>query len=156
MDRRRISRDELHMSMAMLMSQRGTCERLQVGAILVRDKRVIATSYNGPPENLPHCSDSVCDITKPCTHAIHAEANIIAFCAKHGIETYHSMMFLTHSPCIKCSELIIQSGVACVIFSTQFRETSGLELLVRAGILLFTLDSAFKRIPWEIPNEKCL
>lgn len=153
MDGKRISRDQLHIQMAELMAKRGTCARLQVGAVLVKDKRVIATSYNGPPTGLPHCSEHICDVTKPCTHAIHAEANIISFCAKHGIATDDSILYLTHSPCIKCSELIIQAGIKAVIFDNEFRDMAGPTLLQRAGVFVYTFDVHYNRIDWPVAKN---
>lgn len=152
MDGKRITRDELHMRMAFLMAQRGTCDRLQVGAVLVKDKRVIATSYNGPPVGLPHCSEHVCDITKPCTHAIHAEANLIAFCAKQGISTIDSMLYVTHSPCIKCAELIIQSGIRAIIFGEKFRDDAGINLLRKAGLRVYDMDSSYIKVEYMPDN----
>lgn len=122
------------MRIAILISQRGTCERLRVGAVLVKDKRIIATGYNGPPPNLPECGEEVCDTTKPCTRAIHAEANLIAHCAKLGISTIDTTLYITHSPCIKCAELISQAGISKVVFGLKFRDEEGIKLLLQMGI----------------------
>lgn len=125
------------MRVALLIAQRGTCERLQVGAVLIQDKRIIATGYNGPPPGLTECSGEVCDINKPCTRAIHAEANLIAHCAKLGISTADTTLYVTHSPCIKCSELIAQAGIRKVIFGSKFRDDAGIRLLESMGVLVF-------------------
>ena len=130
----RISRDELAMRVALLISQRGTCGRLQVGAVLIKDNRIIATGYNGPPPGLAECADEVCDISKPCTRAIHAEANLIAHCSKLGIPTENTTLYVTHSPCIKCAELIAQAGIKKVVFGLKFRDEEGLKLLLEMGI----------------------
>lgn len=144
----RIGRLELFMQVAHLFSRRATCLRGQVGALLIRDKRIIASSYNGPPEGLPHCVDHKCDLSLPCTHAIHAEANVIAFCAKEGIRTKGAILILTTSPCIKCSELIIQAGIKIVVYDSEYRDDSGFAMLKAAGILLYKYSPQLK-INWE-------
>lgn len=130
----RINRITLYLETARLNARRATCERGQVGAILVRDKRIIASGYNGPPTGQPHCSANHCDITKPCTHAVHAEANLIAYCAKHGISTNKAILIVTTVPCIKCAELIIQSGIKRIVYDSDYRLTEGLNLLQNAGV----------------------
>ena len=125
------------MRIALLISERGTCERLQVGAILVKDNRIIATGYNGPPPGLSECGQDVCDTSKPCTRAIHAEANLIAHCAKIGIATADTILYVTHSPCLKCAELIAQAGIRKVVFGSKFRDDGGIKLLESLGVLVF-------------------
>jgi dCMP deaminase len=115
---------------------------------LLRDKRIIATGYNGPPEGAHHCEDNHCDLSKPCTHAVHAEANLIAFCAKHGIATLGGTLFVTTSPCIKCAELIVQSGISQVIFDSEYRDEAGVNMLYNAGVLLYKYDPTLK-INWN-------
>jgi dCMP deaminase len=149
----RISRTELYIEVARLFSKRATCLRGQVGAALVHDKRIIATGYNGPPENVEHCSEHKCDLSKPCTHSVHAEANLIAFCAKHGIATNNSAIVITTCPCKKCSELIIQSGISMVVYDSDYRDDSGIALLEEAGILLIKYAPDIK-INWDMPYVK--
>jgi dCMP deaminase len=123
----RISREEYYMAIAKISSLRGNCGRLQVGCAIISDGRVIVTGYNGPLKN--GCDLGKCDLNKPCTEAIHAEANAIAFSAKMGIPLKGSSMYLTHSPCLKCAELIIQAGIAEVVYNEEFRSNEGLLLL---------------------------
>ena len=139
-DKKRISRIELYLETARLNAKRATCLRGQVGAVLVRDKRIIASGYNGPPQGQPHCSSTTCDLSKPCTHAVHAEANLIAYCAKHGISTDKATLICTTCPCQKCAELIIQSGIKKVIFESDFRVLEGLELMHSAGVKVIRYD----------------
>jgi dCMP deaminase len=134
-DNFRISRENLYAEMAQLFAKRGSCRRLQVGCIAVKDGRVICTGYNGPPKGSHHCGEKLgCDITKPCTHAIHAEANMIAFAARNGIPLEGATIWTTHMPCIKCAELIIQTGFKEVRYLKEFRDTEGGELLNKCGI----------------------
>lgn len=145
---KRISRIELYMQVAHLFSGRATCARGQVGAVLIRDKRIIASGYNGPPEGAHHCEDQHCDLSKPCTHAVHAEANLIAFCAKYGIATRGATLFITTSPCVKCAELIVQAGIIQVVYDSEYRDEAGINILFNASILLYKYDPTLK-INWD-------
>lgn len=133
----RITRDELYIEVANSFAKRGTCARLQVGAVAVFDGRIICTGYNGALKNGRNPSHSCnCDTTKPCEKAIHAEANLISFAAKNGIALQGSTLYVTHSPCLKCSELIIQSGIVSVVYDSKFRDQSGIELLTKNHIFI--------------------
>lgn len=128
----RLTREAYYMGMATLTAKRGSCGRAQVGCVIIRDGRLICSGYNGP---LKHDCDKRCDLEKPCINAIHAEANAIAFAAKNGIRLKGSTMFITFSPCTKCAELIIQSGISKVVYLTEFRDNTGLLLLNNNNIL---------------------
>lgn len=136
------------MQVARLFSKRATCQRGQVGAILIREYRILASGYNGPAKGQPHCIDHGCDLSQPCTHAIHAEANLLAFCAKYGIPTNGGTMFITTAPCQKCSELIIQSGIKAIVYDSDYRYSDGIKLLMDANITIIKYDKDIK-----IPNE---
>jgi dCMP deaminase len=124
----RISREELYISMALLMAKRATCQRLSVGCVITsKEHRIIATGYNGPLPSNNHCT--TCDVNQSCNQAVHAEANAIAFAAKEGISLKGSILYLTHSPCETCAKLIIQSGISKVVYDKLFRTTEGLGIL---------------------------
>lgn len=125
------------LELAAWFGQHGTCSRLQVGAILVRDRRIISTGYNGVPAGLPHCTHTD---TEPCERAVHAEANVIAFAAKYGVSTQGTVLYTTHTPCISCAQLIINAGITKVIYSEAYRRTEGQELLEEAGIPINQID----------------
>lgn len=131
----RPSRDDTLMEVAHAFSRRGTCNRARVGAAIARDGRVLATGYNGPPAGLPHC-DALCEARHQtgCSVAVHAEANAIAYAARFGISTEGATLYCTHLPCLSCSQLIINSGIIRVIYHTDYRDRSGLNLLLSAGI----------------------
>ena len=141
----RPSRDDICMSIALVVSQRGTCHRAQVGAVIARDGRVLVTGYNGPPSNLPHCDDpdgcSAMDRADAggCRRAVHAEANCIAYAARHGISTDGADLYCSHLPCLKCAELIINSGLRRVIYSVDYRLKDGWILLQQAGVDIMLL-----------------
>lgn len=132
----RISRDEMNMLIARVVAQRSTCKRKKVGCIIVLEGRVISTGYAGAPSGLPHCTEVGCE-TGPdggCLRTSHAEAGAIAFAAKMGISTNDATMYITLSPCLNCSKLIINSGIKRVLYLEEYRDVSGLVLMERAGL----------------------
>jgi dCMP deaminase len=129
---RRPEIDETLMKAAWLWSERGTCSRLQVGAVLTRDTRVISSGYNGAPKKLEHC---VHEDNSPCEISAHAEENALIFAAREGISTDGTVMYTTYDPCSRCARLIINAGVKEVVYDRIYRRsTGGLDLLARAGI----------------------
>lgn len=132
----RRSRNSVLMSMAETLSDRATCTRRQVGALIVRDSRVISTGYNGAPAGLPHCNHRLNELPSAgCQRAVHAEANAIVFAARNGIATEGATIFTTLSPCYECAKLIINAGITQVWYDTRYRDPAGLELLDQAGVL---------------------
>jgi len=126
MQHKRINRSELFMGLAILSSKRSLCQRLQVGAVLVKDNRIIANSYNGLlPGNLDTCYLE-CNIDKPCTKTLHAEENLIAFCAKEAIPMNNCSVYITHSPCKKCLNLLTQAGIKKIIYNIPYRNSEHL------------------------------
>ena len=133
----RISRDEMLMRVAMLVALRGTCNRLQVGAVIAIDGRIISTGYVGAPAGMPHCSPETCNVSSPCTRTMHAEANAIAWAARKGLPTEGATLYATHSPCHDvCAKLIINAGIKRVVYGTEYRKTEGIELLRSVGIVV--------------------
>lgn len=114
-----------------MVARRSTCPRLHVGAIAVRDNRILATGYNGAPSGLPHCTHSVDD---PCTTAMHAEANVISQAARFGISLVGSTIYCTHSPCPSCAGLMINTGISRVVFLTRYRDPVGESMMKEVGI----------------------
>ena len=145
----RISRDAMFMDIALTLSERSTCTRAKVGAVLVRDNRIITTGYAGAPSNMPHCLDVGCDVKshlapedQHCLRTVHAEANVIAFAAKYGIRTEGATLYCTHRPCENCSKLLINAGIREVIYLSEYGDRAGLDLLVRAGVRVRSFDRA--------------
>lgn len=130
----RINREDWYMELCHVLRKRSTCKRGKVGALAVVDGRIVATSYNGAPPGAPHCLELGCDVPENnheagCQRSIHAEANLIAFAARHGVELKGSDVFCTHSPCFKCAQLIVAAGIATITYETPYRIPTGLELL---------------------------
>ena len=114
---KRLDRNEYFMQIAELTAKRGTCDRAQVGAVAVKDKRVIMSGYNGSPPGMAHCDEAGHQMVNGhCVRTIHAEQNIITQCAKNGISLDEATVYVTHEPCFECLKLMISSGVDLVIF----------------------------------------
>ena len=129
--------DSRYLEMAEIWAKNSYCKRRQVGALLVKDKMIISDGYNGTPSGF----ENVCEengVTKP--YVLHAEANAISKIAKSGNSSLGATLYVTASPCIECSKLIIQSGIKRVVYKDEYRLTDGIDLLRRAGIEVEKVD----------------
>ncbi|NLM89070.1 MAG: cytidine deaminase [Syntrophomonadaceae bacterium] len=145
----RPSWNDYFLEVADLVATRSTCLRRQVGAVLVRDKRIISTGYNGAPRKLKHCSEVGCirsenDIPSgqryELCRGVHAEQNAIINAAYYGISTQDTVMYCTHQPCIICARIIINAGVVKVVHRGDFQDDIALELMKEAGIELVVVE----------------
>jgi dCMP deaminase len=131
---------KLYITIADTVATMSTARRLQVGAIVVKDDRVISMGYNGMPsgwdnnceDTVQHSDDTVTLKTK--SEVLHAETNAIAKLARSNESGLGSDMFITHSPCLDCAKLIYQSGIKRVWFSNHYRDNSGIEFLKKSGV----------------------
>lgn len=131
----RISRLKMLVGMVELVAQRGTCSRAQVGALIIRDNRIVSMGYNGTPAGMDHCSHYEGeDINNSCEETVHAEVNAISFAARNGISTEGATLICTHAPCVKCSQMIINTGIINVYYINKYRSQAGLKLLTEAGL----------------------
>ena len=139
----RPSWDQYFMSITALVSERSTCLRRQVGAIAVKEKRILATGYNGAPSGLKHCLELGClreaqNIPSGQRHelcrAIHAEQNVIVQAARHGISIAGSTVYTTTYPCVICAKLLINSGVVRICYQSDYADELSSALLEEAGI----------------------
>lgn len=119
------------MGVAMLISQHSRATRNKVGAVLVKDKRIISIGYNGTPAGFPNECE-VDGITKP--EVLHAESNAISKCARSTENSEGSTLYVTLSPCLECSKLIIQCGISEVVYLEKYRDEKGLALLSQARV----------------------
>lgn len=142
-ERRRPDWDEYFMEIAHVVAKRSTCTRRQIGAIVVKDKRILTTGYNGAPSGLPHCVDLEClrdelGIASGTRHeicrALHAEQNAIMQAALYGVSTKDSTLYCTHQPCSLCAKAIINSGVRRVVFQGDYPDDFALEMLEKADV----------------------
>ena len=129
--------DHSYLEMAEIWAQNSYCKRRKVGALLVKDRMIISDGYNGTPSGF----ENICEedgVTKP--YVLHAEANAITKVAKSGNSSEGATLYVTASPCMECSKLIIQSGIKRVVYRDEYRLTDGIDLLRRAGIEVERVD----------------
>lgn len=124
--------DQRYLKMALIWAQNSYCKRRQVGALLVKDKMIISDGYNGTPSGFENNCEDENNLTKP--YVLHAEANAITKVAKSGNSSDGATLYVTSSPCLECSKLIIQAGIKRVVFTENYRLEDGVNLLRRAGI----------------------
>ena len=131
------------MTIAKVVTKRSTCLRRQVGAILVREKRVLATGYNGAPAGLKHCEEVGClrkDTSVPSgerhelCRGLHAEQNAIIQAAYHGISIVGSTLYCTNKPCVICSKMLINAGVRKILFEEGYNDPLADQMLAEAHI----------------------
>ncbi|MCK4938466.1 MAG: cytidine/deoxycytidylate deaminase family protein [Methanosarcinales archaeon] len=135
--------DEYFMEIAQVVAKRSTCLRNQVGAVIVLDKRILSTGYNGAPRNLQHCLDIGCirqqqNIASGTRHelcrAVHAEQNAIIQSALHGVSIENATLYCTHQPCILCAKMIINSKIKKVVFSNNYPDDVAIRFFNKAGV----------------------
>ena len=124
--------DHSYLQMAEVWAQNSYCKRRKVGALIVKDKMIISDGYNGTPSGFENICEDEDGVTKP--YVLHAEANAITKVAKSGNSSSGATLYVTASPCMECSKLIIQSGITRVVYRDAYRLMDGIELLKRAGI----------------------
>lgn len=141
----RPSWDSYFMEIAYLVSTRSTCLRRKVGAVMVRDKRILTTGYNGAPSNLSHCREVGCLREKmgipsgerqEICRGLHAEQNAIIQAALSGVSIRGATLYCTHQPCITCSKMIINAGIKRIVFEGDYPDKLAREILEEAGIEL--------------------
>lgn len=119
---KRISFDEYFMRMALLASERATCARLKVGSVLVKNKNILSTGYNGSASGETHCIDEGCLIREGhCIRTIHSEQNALLQCAKHGIEVFGASIYVTHFPCLHCVKSLVTAGISEIVYLHDYR-----------------------------------
>lgn len=131
------------MDIARLVARRSTCLRRQVGAVLVKEKNILATGYNGTPSGITHCAEVGCLRQKlgvpsgerhELCRGLHAEQNAIIQAAKHGVNIAGSTLYCTNSPCSICSKMLINAGIARIVYLEGYPDSLSQEMLLEAGI----------------------
>lgn len=139
----RPSWDEYFLGIVELIKERSTCLRRQVGAVVVKDKRILTTGYNGAPAGCRHCEEVGClrqSLNVPSgerhelCRAAHAEQNAIAQAAMYGVSINGGTIYVTAQPCVICTKLIINSGIKRVVYKGDYPDALSLQLLDEAGI----------------------
>ena len=130
--------DERYLRMAMVCAENSYCIRRQVGDLLVKDKMIISDGYNGTPSGFENVCEDDNNKTKP--YVLHAEANAITKVAKSNNSSEGATLYVTSSPCLECSKLIIQAGIKRVVFSEAYHMNDGVELLERAHVEIVKVE----------------
>lgn len=130
--------DMRYIRMAKIWAENSYCLRRQVGALIVKDKMIISDGYNGTPSGFENICEDERGITKP--YVLHAEANAITKVAKSANNCDGATLYITASPCIECSKLIIQAGIRRVVYCESYHATEGLDLLRRVGIEIVQVE----------------
>lgn len=130
--------DRRYLGMARIWAENSYCVRRKVGALLVKDKMIISDGYNGTPSGFENCCENSDNETYP--YVLHAEANAITKVAKSNNSSYGATLYITCSPCLECSKLIIQAGIVRVVYAEQYRIVDGIELLRRSGVEVSCID----------------
>ena len=130
--------DQRYLKMAAIWAQNSYCKRRKVGALIVKDKMIISDGYNGTPAGFENVCEDEDDRTKP--YVLHAEANAITKVAKSNNSSDGATLYVTSSPCMECSKLIIQAGIKRVVFTENYRIEDGINLLKRANIEVVQVD----------------
>jgi dCMP deaminase len=124
-------KSELYLDLAVRIAQESYCKRLQVGSLIVKNGNIISFGYNGTPSGFPNvCEEN--DTT--FEYVLHSESNAITKACKSPISTEGAVMYCTHACCVHCAKLIIQSGITTFVYLEDYRNRTGLELLIAAGL----------------------
>lgn len=138
--------DQYFMTITRQIAERSTCNRAKVGALIARDKNILATGYNGSPAGMPHCTDVGClvyssttptgELEENCFRTIHAEINAIAQAAKNGATIRDADIYITHTPCIHCFKVLINTGIRRIFYERVYKLHTLDELLRHTSVEL--------------------
>lgn len=137
-DEKALKLDSRYLRMARIWAENSYCVRRKVGALVVKDRMIISDGYNGTPIGFENVCEDENNLTKP--YVLHAEANAITKLARSSNNSDGATLYVTASPCIECSKLIIQSGIRRVVYGEKYRLDDGIRLLERAGVKVEFLD----------------
>lgn len=147
----RPSWDEYFLKVAMLVSERATCPRMHCGCVLVRDKQILSTGYNGSIPGDGHCEDDGCMIVdNHCIRTIHAEMNAILQCSSHGISTHGSTAYITNMPCTNCSKALITAGIKEIVIFSDYHDTLAEKFFNIAKVHIKRLKMPSKDIEYDL------
>jgi dCMP deaminase len=141
--------NEYFMKLAVDVSTRSTCLRRSVGAVIVKDKRILSTGYNGAPVGITHCTDDTCLRTKynvpsgerhELCRGLHAEQNAIIQAALHGVSIKDATIYITHQPCSICTKMLINSGIKKIICKLPYNDMFAAEMIKESGIKFIILE----------------
>jgi dCMP deaminase len=138
------------MTITRQVAERSTCKRAKVGAVIVRDRNIVATGYNGSPAGLPHCTEVGCliyssrtpsgEMEENCFRTIHAEINAIAQAAKNGASIRDADIYITHTPCIHCFKVLLNTGVRRIYYELEYKLHTLEEMCRHTDVTLERID----------------
>ena len=148
----RLTWDQYFLTITRQVAERSTCTRAKVGAVIVRDKSILATGYNGAPAGMPHCTDVGCliyesktpngETEQNCFRTIHAEMNAIAQSAKNGASIKDASIYITHTPCIHCLKVLVNTGIKEIFYLKPYKLHTLDELLRYTQVHLYKVELA--------------
>jgi dCMP deaminase len=142
MSEARVSWDQYFMNIAEVVASRSTCPRKFVGAVIVRDKTILSTGYNGSIRGLPHCADVGCMMDNGhCVATVHAEANAVVQAAKNGVTIDGASIYVTASPCWNCFKIIANAGLRRIVYGQFYRDERIFDVAKTIGIDLALLEA---------------
>jgi len=148
---KRPSWDEYFLKVAMLVSERATCPRMHCGCVLVRDKQILSTGYNGSIPGDGHCEEDGCIIVdNHCIRTIHAEMNAILQCSSHGISAHGSTAYITNMPCTNCAKALITAGIKEIVIFSDYHDTMAEEFFKKANVNIKRLSIPNKNIEYDL------
>lgn len=149
--RKRPSWDEYFLKVAMLVSERSTCPRMHCGCVLVKDKQILSTGYNGSIPGDAHCEDEGCMIVdNHCVRTIHAEMNAILQCSSHGVNTNGAKAYVTNMPCTNCAKALIAAGIKQIIIFSDYHDTLAEEFFKIADVKIKRLEMPDLNIEYDL------
>lgn len=149
----RPSWDDYFLKVAMLVSERATCPRMHVGCVLVKDKHVVATGYNGSIPGDEHCEDDGCLIVdNHCVRTIHAEMNAIIQCAINGTNPRGSTAYITNMPCTTCAKALVGAGVKEIVVFSDYHDTLAVDFFNKAGVVIRKRPQPDGAIDYNLDN----
>ena len=129
--------DDYFMGITFQVATRSTCDRARVGAIIVKDRRILTTGYNGSPAGLSHCDEiGHLMVSGHCVRTLHAEQNAILQAALHGVSVADSTIYVTHQPCLNCAKMIINAGIRRIVYAGHYPDENAIAFLAEAGVKL--------------------
>lgn len=145
--------DDYFLKLAMLVSERATCPRMHCGCVLVRDRQILSTGYNGSIPGDAHCEDAGClVIDNHCVRTIHAEMNAILQCSSHGRSTHDASAYVTNMPCTNCAKALVTAGIKEVVIFSDYHDTLAEEFFAKANVKIKRLKMPEKMIDYDLEN----
>ena len=153
MSKNRPSWDEYFLKVAMLVSERSTCPRMHCGCVLVRDRQILSTGYNGSIPGDGHCEDVGCKIVdNHCIRTIHAEMNAILQCSSHGVNTKDAVAYITNMACTNCAKALIAAGIKEIVIFSDYHDTHAEEFFAISKIPIKRLPKPDITIHYDLKS----